>query len=71
MHDIRWIRENPEAFDAALKRRGLPAIAADVLAMDAENRNITTGLQDLQTRRNEASKQIGALRGKAKIHPRR
>ncbi|MAI50179.1 MAG: serine--tRNA ligase [Rhodospirillaceae bacterium] len=64
MHDIRWIRENPEAFDAALKRRGLPAIAADVLAMDAENRNITTGLQDLQTRRNEASKQIGALRGK-------
>ena len=64
MHDIRWIRENPEAFDAALKRRGLPSISADVLALDAENRNITTGLQDLQTRRNEASKQIGALRGK-------
>ena len=64
MHDIRWIRENPEAFDAALKRRGLRSISADVLALDAENRNITTGLQDLQTRRNEASKQIGALRGK-------
>ena len=63
MHDIRWIREDPEAFDAALNRRGLPALSEDVLAIDAENRNITTGLQDLQTRRNEASKQIGALRG--------
>ena len=64
MHDIRWIREDPEAFDAALNRRGLPALSEDVLAIDAENRNITTGLQDLQTRRNDASKQIGVLRGK-------
>lgn len=64
MHDIRWIRENPDAFDNGLSRRGLDALSADVLAFDGENRAITTELQELQTRRNDASKQIGVLKGK-------
>jgi seryl-tRNA synthetase len=64
MHDIRRIRENPNIFDTGLARRGLPAISADVLETDAENRSITTELQEVQTRRNNASKRIGALKGK-------
>ena len=64
MHDIKWIRENPEAFDRGLARRGMEAISAQVLEIDAQNRAMTTELQDLQTRRNDASKQIGVLKGK-------
>lgn len=64
MHDIRWIRENPDEFDRGLARRGLDALSAEVLKFDAENRAITTELQELQTRRNDASKQIGVLKGK-------
>lgn len=62
MHDIRWIRDHPEAFDAALARRGLAAHSAAILALDATLRGHKTELQDLQTRRNEASKQIGAVK---------
>ena len=64
MHDIRWIRENPDAFDAGLGRRGLAPLSAQALVIDTDNRTITTELQDLQTRRNDASKEIGALKGK-------
>tara|TARA_R110000868_G_scaffold2764_5_gene19158 strand:+ start:3652 stop:4932 length:1281 start_codon:yes stop_codon:yes gene_type:complete len=64
MHDIRWIRENPDAFDSGLARRKMAPASADVLAVDADNRAITTELQELQTRRNDASKQIGVLKGK-------
>ena len=64
MHDIKWIRENPEAFDRGLARRGMEAISAQALEIDAQNRAMTTELQDLQTRRNDASKQIGVLKGK-------
>lgn len=64
MHDIRSIRENPEAFDRGLARRGLDPVSADVLKLDEANRTITTELQDIQTRRNDASKQIGVLKGK-------
>ena len=34
MHDIKWIRENPEAFDYGLHRRGLPPQASELIAMD-------------------------------------
>jgi seryl-tRNA synthetase len=64
MHDIRWIRENPDAFDAGLGRRGLAPLSTQALVIDTDNRTITTELQDLQTRRKDASKQIGALKGK-------
>jgi seryl-tRNA synthetase len=59
MHDIRAIRADPAAFDAALARRGLPPVAADVLARDTARRAALTGLQDLQARRNALSRQIG------------
>lgn len=64
MHDIRQIRENPEAFDAALARRGVEATAATILDMDAQRRTVATRMQDVQARRNEASKAIGAAMAK-------
>jgi seryl-tRNA synthetase len=64
MLDIRWIRENPDAFDAALAARGAEAASASLVALDERRRAIQTELQGLQTRRNEASKQIGALKAK-------
>lgn len=59
MHDIRSIRENPAAFDAALARRGLNAQSAALLALDERRRAIATALQQGLARRNEASKAIG------------
>ncbi|MPZ12175.1 MAG: serine--tRNA ligase [Kiloniellaceae bacterium] len=64
MFDIRWIREEPEAFDAALKRRGLDPLSADVLALDTRRREAQTALQTMQTLRNEASKAIGDAKRK-------
>ena len=64
MHDIRLIRENPEAFDAGLARRGLEPLAAQLIALDEERRAATTAVQVAQSRRNEASKLIGAAMAK-------
>ncbi|MHA6334635.1 serine--tRNA ligase [Qipengyuania sp. CAU 1752] len=64
MHDIRQIRDNPEHFDAALARRGLAPVSADILALDEQRRAITTRAQEAQGRRNEASKAIGQAMGK-------
>lgn len=64
MHDIRFIRENPALFDAALARRGLPALADEIVSLDSQRRALQTELQSLQSRRNEASRQIGALKSK-------
>jgi seryl-tRNA synthetase len=64
MHDIRLIRENPESFDAALARRGLEPLAAGLIALDQERRALTTQVQVAQSRRNEASKLIGAAMAK-------
>ncbi|MGV2052121.1 serine--tRNA ligase [Agrobacterium sp. 22-209-1] len=60
MHDIKWIRENPEAFDAALARRGAEPAASGLLALDEKRRSVIQSLQDMQSRRNAASKEIGA-----------
>jgi seryl-tRNA synthetase len=59
MHDIRFIRENPAAFDAALARRGAEPLSATILEMDERRRAIATELQQGLARRNEASKEIG------------
>ena len=64
MHDIRFIREKPEVFDAGLARRGLPAQAADLIALDEARRAAVTEVQVAQSRRNEASKLIGAAMAK-------
>ncbi|WP_288989770.1 serine--tRNA ligase [uncultured Sphingopyxis sp.] len=59
MHDIRLIRENPQAFDASLARRGFEPMSATILAADAELRALQTAIQASLARRNEASKLIG------------
>ena len=64
MHDIRFIRENPEAFDTALKRRNLPPVASIILRIDSDRRALQAEIQDMQSRRNIASKDIGVLKAK-------
>lgn len=64
MHDIRFIREHPEEFDQALKRRGLPAASKDIRNIDAGRRAAQTSMQDLQAQRNEISRQIGEIKKK-------
>jgi seryl-tRNA synthetase len=59
MHDIRFIREHPEAFDRGLARRGLPAEAKRLIALDEERRKKILDLETAQARRNAASKDIG------------
>jgi seryl-tRNA synthetase len=63
MHDIKMIRENPEAFNAALARRGGDPVAAEIIALDESRRALATELQQGQARRNEASKAIGQAMG--------
>jgi seryl-tRNA synthetase len=60
MFDIKWIRENPESFDEGLARRGLPPRAGEMIAIDEVRRMHVTKVQEAQTRRNAASKEIGA-----------
>jgi len=64
MFDIKWIRDNPEAFDAGLSKRGLTAMAGQLIALDASRRAAQTALQDLQRQRNAASKAIGAAKSR-------
>jgi len=64
MHDIRSIRDNPDAFDTALARRGLAPQAAELVALDEKRRATITELQAGQARRNDASKAIGAAKAK-------
>ncbi len=59
MHDIKSIRDNPAKFDQALSRRGLPAQARDLLAIDERRRAVIQKLEQAQARRNAASKDIG------------
>jgi seryl-tRNA synthetase len=59
MHDIKSIRDNPQAFDASLKRRGLSPVAASLLAIDERRRAAILASEQAQARRNAASKEIG------------
>ena len=59
MLDIKWIRENPEALDRALRNRGAEPAAERLIALDAERRAAIQTAQEAQTRRNAASKEIG------------
>ncbi|MBY5400363.1 serine--tRNA ligase [Rhizobium leguminosarum] len=60
MLDIKWIRENPEALDAALAKRGAEPLAQSLVALDEKRRSAVQKAQDLLSRRNIASKEIGA-----------
>jgi seryl-tRNA synthetase len=64
MHDIRLLRENPEAFDAALARRGAAPRAEALLAIDAARRAAIAAAEAAQAERNAASKEVGAARAK-------
>ncbi|MCH7487500.1 MAG: serine--tRNA ligase [Proteobacteria bacterium] len=59
MFDIRWIREEPQDFDKGLARRGLDPAAARLIELDRERRAAQTRAQELRTRRNQLSTQIG------------
>lgn len=64
MFDIKWIKENPNVFDEGMRLRGNATTAADLLKLDDARKEHIAKLQDAQTRRNAASKEIGAAMGK-------
>ncbi len=64
MLDIKWIRENAAALDAALAKRGAGTAADGLIKLDEERRHQVQKLQDMQSRRNAASKEIGAAMGR-------
>lgn len=63
MYDIRWIRENAEAFDRGLQRRGLEKLSSSLLALDDQRRAAIGKSQAAQERRNALSKEIGKAMG--------
>ena len=64
MHDIRFIRENPDLFDAGLTKRALEPMSARLIALDEERRRAIAALQAAQERRNALSKEIGQAKAK-------
>jgi seryl-tRNA synthetase len=64
MHDIKWIRDNAAAFDAALTNRNKQPMAAALIALDESRRAELTRLQDLQAQSNATAKSIGAAMGR-------
>ena len=60
MLDIKWIRENAEVLDAALAKRGAEPLSQGLIALDEKRRSVIQSVQDMQSRRNTASKEIGA-----------
>ena len=68
MFDLKWIRENPETLDRSLERRGAEAASAAILKLDGERRSVQTRLQEMQNRRNAASKEIGKAMGEGRAN---
>jgi seryl-tRNA synthetase len=66
MHDLRAIRDNPDAFDAGLKKRGLPTRADDVLKIDQVWRELETGAQNARAMGNQIAREIGQLKKSGK-----
>lgn len=64
MHDIRAIRENPAAFDAALSRRGVASVSSSILALDEARRTAIHAAETAQADQNKASKLVGAAKAK-------
>lgn len=64
MLDIKWIRENAKALDTAMKNRGASAVSSSILELDEKRRAIQLELQELQSRRNVVSKEVGIAKGK-------
>lgn len=64
MHDIRVIRDDPAAFDAALARRGLAPMSPEILSLDAERRARIAAAETAQAEQNRASKEVGAAKAR-------
>ncbi|MFO1158875.1 MAG: serine--tRNA ligase [Reyranellaceae bacterium] len=64
MHDIRFIRDNPQAFDAGLKKRNLAPLSAELLEIDKRRRAAITESESAQARRKALSRQVGIAKGK-------
>ncbi|NCU21728.1 serine--tRNA ligase, partial [Candidatus Falkowbacteria bacterium] len=64
MHDIRAIRENPAAFDAALARRAVAPVSAQILALDEDRRSKINAAETAQADQNRASKEVGAAKAR-------
>ncbi|TJZ90475.1 serine--tRNA ligase [Paracoccus gahaiensis] len=64
MHDIRAIRDNPDAFEAALARRGLTGLAAQILSLDEARRARIQAAETAQADQNRASKEVGAAKAR-------
>jgi seryl-tRNA synthetase len=64
MHDLKWLRENSDAFDRGLKRRGIEPASADILRLDRDWRATQTKAEQLQAQRNRLAKEIGAVKAK-------
>ncbi|UWQ42921.1 serine--tRNA ligase [Leisingera aquaemixtae] len=64
MHDIRAIRENPAAFDAAVARRGDAGVSSEILALDEARRAKILAAETAQAEQNKASKEVGAAKGR-------
>lgn len=64
MHDIKYIRKNPEEFDAALGRRGVEPCSKQILELDEKKRGRMTKLQELQKKRNDVAASIGKAKAK-------
>ncbi|MDR3498694.1 MAG: serine--tRNA ligase [Parvibaculum sp.] len=64
MHDIKIIRDDPATFDKRLAKRGIAPQSARLIEIDERRRKVIVALEEMQKKRNEASKQIGAAKGK-------
>ncbi len=64
MFDIKLIRDNPQSFDGGLAKRGVSPQSTRILELDAKRREIVAAMQEAQSKRNLASKQIGVAKGK-------
>ena len=64
MHDIRLIREAPDAFDAALARRGLAPVSSEILAIDEGRRARIAAAEAALAERNAASREVGAAKAR-------
>jgi seryl-tRNA synthetase len=62
MHDIRAIRDNPAAFDAALARRGLAPMSLKILEIDEARRARIHAAETAQAEQNRASREVGAAK---------
>jgi seryl-tRNA synthetase len=64
MHDIKFIRDDPDAFDSGLRKRGLGPHAGALIELDEQRRSVVAELQALQERRNAASKEVGQAKAR-------